>query len=470
MAELEPSIKNPLPPQSLFTGLDNLITIALGEEGQKIACQVDQTADVARAIVDKYDEASKTAIVRMRIMKKPYRERVLLSVWRDDDSDADHQTALYGTTFPQVGWSFDRTFVSPYDFVGQGDPSTLITITVTVEDEAGNPLPNFQLKWNGNPNPPTLMVDKDGNRLPYDGTNFVSYTDGAGKSEIRVSNIDVSILKIYVYYSNNRSLAPKTLVFSNIGGVSSADVLKPPLLPQAEGDGSLNLDSIDGDFVDVQIPPYQAYSENSQAAVWLNGQIAAIAPIPKNLTIKVAKKFFITGNLNHMAYVAADPDGNPRDSAETEFEVTGTVAWQYPSQPGTLPSVYLQDGGNVINHSQIAGGLFVVVPPYDGMAPGDTVTMSVYLNAYYPGTSARRTNILTLRDQVSDGELASGMIFEFSESDVAGYGRSIVADDPVGNCQIQYQVVSPTGQVRYSTVKSFILNDVPLSKEPAESR
>jgi hypothetical protein len=284
----------------------------------------------------------------------------------------------------------------------------------------------------------------------------VTKTNGDGHVVVKFANSMPSIIRMTCDWNYGQGGSQFKLVYSDLGSLWLNPEMDAPSLDTDPETNILNLD----DWPDVPgIPATLVYDgqpwmqTGSAAAIWVNNRMLASFTLPADFQTRpvyIDKTVFMSnGAKNRIAWTCNSPTGaNGHDSFIPTFLVVGDVPVQQPPAPSPQfddLKPYLQDEAEMVNASLIAGGLLIYVPPTDQLRrplrEGDRVTATAYLEAFYPGTSNPRRNVLTSSPVVvAPGDIADGFSFLFSEDKLKDY-----ASDEKGNpgsLRVQLQIVS----------------------------
>lgn len=380
-------------------------------------------------------------------------------------------TDVNGTPVPdsQVTWTFYEAKIAPVLFA-DGDSGKApwsaptskdaISMSIFVGNGTNQPIVGYSVTLYSIASS-LVYFDKDGNKIVGDNPasenvqgdlqTYTVVTDNTGEAKFSVASTNPGVLQLSAGYGSANFTESAYLTYLNeySGGASGPDAL-PAWAPPLDN-GVLDLDKYSGAFVSVSVST-ELLSQTSNmlvpyASLVINDKVAT-QPFPaRELAsvngVPVSKSLFNTDGTtnNTIYYIVSDSNATTNQSSVASFPVKG--ASQNRPDPSLVtaslkkPSV---PGASRITSSTISNGLQVVVPSYTNMTIGDEVSVTIYLNAYYSGTSDPRSN--AIKSQKQTVNTVGTMQFNYSQRDLSGYCHDTTGLP--GTFDAQYTVTKAT--------------------------
>lgn len=464
---------DPMPTSPLSIGGASSITFdaqsLLGTASKSIdwmaAPGADATADHGAAPV-----TDGSATFRVNVTQKPNEEitsLLTLSVWDAEQPNAGHAALLYNIVRPNLTVSQSRSYgvacvpeFYPFDIKKKDQ---IIALTALVRDaDDGTPVRNYQLGWKSTSGVAPIVRYPNGTTPPAtpDGV-YTTYTDANGNVTLFFASPRPSIGEMGIYWINGINVRPYMMAFTSMGQDWESPEMEAPDVPTP-----LHLDH----YADDQgVPVYLVNDRETWmkrgafVAYWINGVMLDPERLDDDFLSKpkmIPKQYFKTNGENFLGVCIADAAGsNGHDSRLTDFFADGKVPVEQPHKPSGVFNAPSLNNTDLVNAALIAGGLRVKVPPSAKLNLGDAVTMILYLDGYFPGTSDQKTGTIHMADSrvVQGNDIGDGFFLVASEDLLVGYAANLKG--VTGSMQAQYKVVSK-GIESYSAVGKFRLATV----------
>ena len=385
------------------------------------------------------------------------------------DETAYHVAELFESAEVRVFCSFVRDSAHPWTDGPIPENEEFVTATATVLDDRSRPVRGLRMAWRMHPNAASVAYEVLGAQglqrlhwkdLPAYERGFPVDTNAFGRTTIKFANAAPQIMGVAP--AVNAEEYPTHAVFSAVDlGSGSGARAGLPLTPT----GVLDLDQFP-DTVPVTVSPEVGVT--CDAAIWLNDAFVAtvyIGTVSKPGLVQVPSEYFVPGKPNRIGYIQSGIYGNGTDSVLSRFPVTGKAHIPQPMPGGTLAPPRFEAGGvTIINDSVIAGGLALRIPAYASIAPGDDVTLRIYLEGFYQNSDFKKYGFYQMMRGVVPKDVQNGFVLIIDEAELRGYAASLGGTP--GRFEAQYEVSSLVGAKRFSQVllnKHFVttLPDLP---------
>lgn len=392
-----------------------------------------------------------------------------VSVWNPDVADSDHAALLYKVVRPELIVSVNRTYgvadprdTSPYKL----NKAQNVAVTALVRDVSDQkPIRNFLLEWASHSGvSPGYVHYPDGTVPPVDDDHrYVTYTDKDGTVTLYFGSPTPSIGGMNIYWKNKINVREQTLAFTALGQDWVNPEMEAPDLPSTP----VNLDHWTDKGVPVvlvQDPDHYKWMKGLCYIGYLVNDVMLppelLPPDSQGVPQWIPKQYFKIGQ-NTLGVCVADAVGsNGHDSELSDFTVIGTIPPEQPKPSGGIfAAPFLEARSETVNAASIHGGLRIYVPGTRLLTAGDQVTITLYLNAYYPGSDDAKVATIHGVDfhTVQPGDLTEDFYLMVSEDLLVGFAAD--TDGQPGSMQAQYSVTT-RGIQTYSEVARFKLATV----------
>jgi hypothetical protein len=416
--------------------------------------------------------ADGSATIRVNVtskLSKPYASLLTISVGDADQPDGDRAAVLYNIVKPRLTTSQNRTYgvvcdPDNYPFDIKNKDQTIALTALVRDADDGKPIPNYRLGWKSNSGvAPIVRYPDGGTPVARDDGTYITYTDVEGSLTLLFAGPRPSIGEMGVYWINDNNVRQHMLAFTSMGtGWEMAD-MEAPDVPTP-----LHLDRYADDkgvpvYLINQHEPWM--KRGAFAAYWINGVMLEPERLGDDFLTAptmIPKQYFKTDGENLLGVCIADPAGsNGNDSRLADFFADGKIPAEQPHKPsGGFDAPFLNAYADLVNTPLISGGLRVNVPPSKNLSSGDTVTLTLYLDAWFAGTDAPKSATIHVADSrvVGGNDVADGFFLVASEALLANYAAN--TKGVPGTMQAQYKVTGKGGVESYSDVGKFRLATV----------
>jgi len=340
------------------------------------------------------------------------------------------------------------------DTINPAVAANIIGTSVDITDENADAIDNYTLQLGSNGN--LSYFDPANNNAALSPVNGIyNLTSGTtGTASVNVGSTNAGTFWLSFARGSGGVEQTVNLIFIEQGGNGPLPALS---VPESNGT-TIDLDQSSGPTFAVQaLIPSGMVDGNSAACVLIDDQVAlrdiTVTDLAAGVNVPKAKLTTTDTNPGHqniLRYMVTSATGNTTQSGVLALYATGNPNNHPAQESRTLTAVTLP-GVSIVSNSAISGGLLVKVPSYSGMAVGDKVTVTSYINGFDGTDGTPRGN--TYSNPVITVVATGAFTVSVPQSALAGYG-SYGGEN--GSYECEYSVLKTTGQVLYSKYSPYI--------------
>lgn len=340
------------------------------------------------------------------------------------------------------------------DTIDPAVAANIIGTSVDITDENTDAIDNYTLQLASNGN--LSYFDPTNNNAALSPVNGIyNLTSGpTGTASVNVGSTNAGTFWLSFARGSGGVEQTVNMIFIEQGGNGPLPALS---VPESNGT-TIDLDQSSGPTFAVQaLIPSGMVDGNSAACVLIDDQVAlrdiTVTDLAAGVNVPKAKLTTTDTNPGHqniLRYMVTSATGNTTQSGVLALYATGNPNNHPAQESRTLTAVTLP-GVSIVSNSAISGGLLVKVPSYSGMAVGDKVTVTSYINGFDGTDGTPRGN--TYSNPVITVVATGAFTVSVPQSALAGYG-SYGGEN--GSYECEYSVLKTTGQVLYSKYSPYI--------------